>query len=87
MFVILVYDVKESRVSKALKICRQYLHWVQNSVFEGELTGAQLAKLQFALRHVLNLEEDSVVLYKFRTKHYFKRETMGIEKGGEEGFI
>lgn len=87
MFVILVYDVKERRVGKALKVCRQYLHWVQNSVFEGELTGAQLTKLQMDLKRVLNLEEDSVVLYKFRTKHYFQRETMGVEKGGEEEFI
>ena len=87
MFVILVYDVKERRVGKILKVCRQYLHWVQNSVFEGELTGAQLAKLQADLRRVLNMEEDSVVLYKFRTKHYFQRETMGIEKGGKEEFI
>lgn len=87
MFVILVYDVKEKRVGKALKVCRQYLHWVQNSVFEGELTGAQIAKLQMDLKRVLNLEEDSVVFYKFRTKHYFQREIMGVEKGGEEEFI
>ena len=87
MFVILVYDVKERRVGKALKVCRQYLHWVQNSVFEGELTGAQLAKLQSDLRRVLDLKEDSVVLYRFRTKHYFQRETIGVEKGGEEEFI
>ncbi|MGC9090075.1 MAG: CRISPR-associated endonuclease Cas2, partial [Caldisericia bacterium] len=28
MFVILVYDIKEERVYKALNICRKYLTWV-----------------------------------------------------------
>ena len=87
MFVILVYDVREKRVGKALKVCRRYLHWVQNSVFEGELSRAQMERLKSDLREVLDLEEDSVVIYKFRTKHYFQRQTMGVEKGGEEEFI
>ncbi|MEN2993717.1 MAG: CRISPR-associated endonuclease Cas2, partial [Thermodesulfovibrio sp.] len=46
MRVILVYDINEKRVSKVLKTCRKYLHWVQNSVFEGELTEAKLEKLK-----------------------------------------
>ncbi len=87
MFVIVVYDVKEKRVSKALKVCRKYLYWVQNSVFEGELTGAQLVKFKSDIKKVLKEEEDSVVIYKFRTKTYFSRETIGIEKGGESEFF
>jgi len=87
MFVILVYDVKEKRVGKALKVSRRYLHWVQNSVFEGELSLAQLERLKSDLKKVLNMEEDSVVIYKFRTRHYFQREVMGVEKGGEDEFI
>lgn len=42
MFVILVYDVDQKRVAKVLKKCREYLFWVQNSVFEGELTEMKL---------------------------------------------
>ncbi|RLF26103.1 MAG: CRISPR-associated endonuclease Cas2, partial [Thermoplasmata archaeon] len=44
MFVILVYDAGERRVQKFHRICRRYLTWVQLSVFEGELTGAQLER-------------------------------------------
>ncbi|MEM3489884.1 MAG: CRISPR-associated endonuclease Cas2, partial [Nitrososphaerota archaeon] len=40
MYVILAYDIGEERVNKVLKICRKYLTWVQNSVFEGDLTEA-----------------------------------------------
>ncbi|WP_353686758.1 CRISPR-associated endonuclease Cas2 [Thermodesulfovibrio sp. 3462-1] len=67
-----------------LKICRKYLHWVQNSVFEGEITVARLEKLKSELRKIINEEEDSIIIYTFRTGWYTRREIMGIEKGGEE---
>ncbi len=84
MYVILVYDFGEKRVNKALKICRKYLNWVQNSVFEGEITAAKLTKLKGELKKIMKKEEDSVILYQFRTQNYSKREVMGLEKGGEE---
>lgn len=81
MFIILVYDFDEKRVAKALKICRKYLNWVQNSVFEGEISKANLVKLKRELKTLMNEEEDSVILYTFRTQKYYKREIMGLEKG------
>ena len=43
MYIILVYDIAsvnrgDKRVGKMLKHCRKYLNWIQNSVFEGEIT-------------------------------------------------
>ena len=87
MFVILVYDVNEKRVNKALKVCRKYLYWIQNSVFEGEITRAKLEKLKIDLKKVIKEEEDSVVIYTFREKRYTGRETIGIKKGGESLII
>jgi CRISPR-associated protein Cas2 len=85
MFVILVYDINEERVAKALKICRKYLHWVQKSVFEGEITPAKLEKLKAELKQkVLKGEEDSVVIYILRTTAYTKREIIGGKKGGRK---
>lgn len=46
MFVIMAYDVNVGRVNRVLKIGRRYLNWVQNSLLEGELTAAQLARLK-----------------------------------------
>ncbi|MCD5405393.1 MAG: CRISPR-associated endonuclease Cas2 [Desulfotomaculum sp.] len=80
MFVILVYDVNEKRVAKALKTCRKYLYWVQNSVFEGEITSAKLEKLKYELSQVINEGEDSVIIYRFRSAKYSEREIIGIEK-------
>ena len=42
MYVLLVYDIKEKRVGKMLKLCRRYLNWIQNSVFEGEISEVKL---------------------------------------------
>lgn len=87
MFVILVYDFNEKRVGKALKICRKYLHWVQNSVFEGEISEAALTKLKLELDRLITKDEDSVVIYNLRTTKYYSREIMGLEKGGEDFII
>ena len=87
MFVILVYDAGEKRVQKFLKICRKYLVHVQNSVFEGELTEATLRMLIEELKTIMNDEEDSVLIYKFRTKKYYERISMGIEKPSYESFM
>ena len=45
MYVILVYDCGEKRVNKMLKLCRKYLNWIQNSVFEGEISEVKLKEL------------------------------------------
>lgn len=87
LFVIMVYDVNVKRVAKVLKRSRKYLYWVQNSVFEGEISEANLSKLKMELSRVIKEDEDSVILYTFRTTKYSKRETMGLKKGGEENII
>jgi CRISPR-associated protein Cas2 len=83
----MVYDINEKRVNKVLKIGRKYLTWMQNSVLEGEITGAKFVKLKGELKATIEKEEDSVIFYKLRTKKYFAKETVGMEKGLEEQII
>ncbi len=87
VFIILVYDICEDRVTRILKICRKYLNWVQNSVFEGEITNANLVKLKAELAKYIKKEEDSIIIYGLRTTLYSFRETMGKRKGGEDIII
>ncbi len=87
MFVILVYDIKEKRVAKVLKVCRKYLNWVQNSVFEGEITKAKLVKLKTELSKIIKKDEDSILFYKFRTLKYYEREVMGKEKQSPDNIL
>ena len=81
MFVILVYDVTERKVAK---ICRKYLTWIQNSVFEGDIGEANLKKLKKELSQVIDKETDSVIIYKFNSLNYSKREVIGIEKNTQD---
>lgn len=84
MFVILVYDVGEQRVTRVLKKCRQYLYWVQNSVFEGEITPGRLKRLKRELSDLIDADEDSVIIYEFGSTRYARRDVLGLEKGGQD---
>lgn len=87
MFVILVYDFEERRVSKALKVCRKYLTWVQNSVFEGEITEGNLKKLKIELKEKMDIEKDSILIYSFQSTKYSQKEIIGIEKNKPSVFF
>lgn len=87
MFVIMVYDINEKRVAKVLKRSRKYLYWVQNSVFEGEISDTNFNKLKMELARIIKENEDSVIFYTFRTTKYSNRETMGVKKGGDDNIL
>ena len=87
MMVLMVYDVQERRCVAAMKIARRYLTWVQNSVFEGELTPGTLTALKRDLKKVLDLSYDSVLFYTWRDEKYISRETLGVELAGPERFV
>lgn len=87
MFVILFYDFGEKRVAKALKTCRKYLSWVQNSVFEGEITESNLKKLELELKQKMKKDEDSLIIYTFANMKYSTREVIGLEKNPKSTFL
>jgi CRISPR-associated protein Cas2 len=81
MYFVAAYDVHERRVGKMLKIFRKYLTWVQNSVFEGELTEAQYEALKAEATDLMDPDYDSVVFWNVRAEKYCDRETLGKERG------
>lgn len=87
MYVILVYDVGEKRVGKMLRLCRKYLHWIQNSVFEGEITDVKLKELLLLTRKIMKLNEDSVLVFKSRDEKWLEKEVVGQEKNELDNFI
>lgn len=80
MYVILVYDIDQKRVAKMLKLCRQYLNWIQNSVFEGEITEAKLNELLLRAKDLMNEEYDSIILFKSRNERWLEKQIVGVEK-------
>ena len=87
MYVVLVYDINEKRVGKMLKLCRKYLNWIQNSVFEGELTEVKLKELLQEAARVMKKEEDSIIIFKSREERWLEKEIIGLEKGPVDNFI
>lgn len=80
MYVLIVYDVEVARVTKIHKFLKRHLHWVQNSVFEGELTDAQAETVKAGLRKLSNDETDSVLIYTARDQRWLSRESIGRER-------
>lgn len=86
MYVILVYDMGERRVVKMLKLCRQYLNWIQNSVFEGALTAVQLKELKFKARQIMK-DDDSLIVFTSSNEKWLKKEVIGKEKNEISNFL
>ncbi len=63
-----------------LKLCRQYLNWIQNSVFEGELTDVKLKELLSRAGVIMDKEKDSVIVFKSRQEKWLEKMVVGKEK-------
>jgi CRISPR-associated protein Cas2 len=87
MYIILVYDIGEKRVAKMLKLCRKYLNWIQNSVFEGEITEVKLKELLIAARKIMDESKDSVILFKSRDQRWLDKEVVGVERQSTDNFL
>ncbi len=80
MYVIIVYDINVDRVNKVKSFLRQYLYWIQNSVFEGEVTDSEFQLIYNGLMEIIDEEVDSIIIYKLRMAELLNREVLGIEK-------
>ena len=87
MYIILVYDIEQSRVVKMLKLCRIYLNWIQNSVFEGEITEVKLKELIGKAKKIMNEETDSIIIFKSRDERWLDKQVIGLEKNAIDNLL
>ncbi len=87
MYVIIVYDVGEKRVGKMLRLCRQYLCWIQNSVLEGELSEAKLRELKIRMKSIIDESEDSVIVFSNKIGYSMDKSILGKERMSTDNFI
>jgi CRISPR-associated protein Cas2 len=80
MYIILVYDINVKRVGKMLKLCRQYLNWIQNSVFEGEISESKLKELKLRATEIMDIKIDSLIIFYTRQEKWLEKEVVGKEK-------
>lgn len=85
MYILVTYDVdttnKEGarRLRYVAKACINYGQRVQNSVFECEVTEAQLCTLRDIIDSVINSEKDSVRIYYLQKNTNRRVEVLGKE--------
>lgn len=87
MYIILVYDIGEKRVGKMLKLCRKYLNWIQNSVFEGEISEVKLLELKSRVAGIMEKEEDSLIIFSSRQERWLEKEIIGKERSATDIFL
>ena len=92
MYVILVYDIRLDDTGPRIwrnvfKICKKYLHHIQNSVFEGELTKAQIMQLNVDLQKYIRRDRDSVIIFKSRNERWLEKEMWGTQEDKTSNFL
>lgn len=92
MYIILVYDIMmddkgKKILPKVYKLCKRYLSHIQNSVFEGELTEAQILSLERELKHLIRQDDDSLIVFKARHEKWLEKEFWGKEDDNTSMFL
>lgn len=87
MYCILVYDIDAKRGVKVLKLCRRYLNWVQNSVFEGNITELKLQELIHQSKEIIDLETDSLIIFTSRNERWLEKQVIGVERNTIDDFL
>ena len=85
MYILVTYDVDttdkegQKRLRKVAKACLDYGQRVQNSVFECELTEAQLCILKERIKEIIDHSLDSIRFYHLSKNENRRVDVMGIE--------
>ena len=85
MYMVCVYDVDEKRCAKVMKVLRKYLFHIQKSVFEGEISEADLFKLEKSIDKEIDKSYDSVIIFKSRNERWLDKNVMGLQQ--EDSFM
>ena len=92
MYVLLVYDIVtdddgKKVLPKVFKICKRYLHHIQNSVFEGEISLTNLLALEKELSRFVRTDKDSVIVFQSRQVRWLKKEFWGKKEDKTSNFL
>jgi CRISPR-associated protein Cas2 len=69
-----------------LRLCRRYLHWIQNSVFEGEISEVKKKELTLCAEEIME-DEDSLIIFSGRQTNWMEKQVIGKEKNNLTQFL
>lgn len=89
MYVILIYDIPVKNNNKLHKYLKQKLNWIQNSVFEWEITKSQFLEIEIKIKSIIWKENEwSVIIFNMPYKTWFiDKKIYWIEKNKITSFI
>lgn len=85
MLVVISYDVNteskmgRNRLRRIAKVCLSYGIRVQHSVFECQIDSVQLVQLRSELCALMNVETDSIRIYRLGSQYQSKVEHYGVK--------
>ena len=84
MYLIAMYDITlneggQRRLSKILKLFRQYLHHTQKSVFEGEISVAKFSELKYKTTQIIDKNADYVLFFTVPNNKNIIKECFGVD--------
>ena len=85
MYVILIYDIckdknGQRRWNRVFKLCKQNLVHIQKSVFEGDISDADLFKLEKSIDKEIDKNCDSVIIFKSRNERWLDKKIIGLKQ-------
>lgn len=63
------------------------MNWIQNSVFEGEISEVRLKELLFSAKEFMNGMEDSIIIFKGPNHSSLEKEIVGKERCTIDNFL
>jgi CRISPR-associated protein Cas2 len=70
-----------------LKLCRKYLNWIQNSVFEGEISEVKLKELILYAQRIMKKDEDSLIIFSGQSEKWLDKQVIGKERNSTDNFL
>ena len=80
MYAIIAYDISIERLNEVRKYLKRYLNWTQNSLFEGELTNAEIEEIKIKIKDLVDIDKDHIVIYITRSLDLIDRKSIGKPK-------
>ena len=92
MYVVVVYDISLDEKGsynwrKIFQICKRYLHHIQNSVFEGELSEVDIERLKYEISDYVRDNLDSFIIFKSRSERWMEKEMLGLQEDKTDNFL
>ena len=64
-----------------------FLCWIQNSVFEGELSEAKLRELKLKIKGIIDQSEDSIIIFTNKIGYNMDKQILGKERMSTDNFL